>query len=390
VSSLSPRVNVNPRVMNWARETAALSREDVGKLLNIKVNTVQAWEEGDRKPTLNTLNKLAAAYKRPLASFFLPEPPSEPPTPHDFRVLPDEKRHPLSRKTLLAIRRARYIQSIATELLETEETIKKPAISMGKVSIREDPELVAARYRQIFRISLEDQLAFRSPHEAFRNWRDKVENLGIVVHQARIPPEEIRGFSLLDGMTPTIAISLSDAIHAKIFTLLHEYAHILLDISGICIPEEASTKGKERDMDVERFCNHFAGAFLVPREALLNDNDAKAIASHAEIGTPQLSRIASRFKVSRQVVLRRLLICGLISRRQYLEKQQELTSIERPRPRKKDTFKMPASRRCVLENGHFFVSLALDAVAREAITYSDVADYLNVDLNNLDKIQALV
>ena len=58
--------------------------------------------------------------------------------------------------------------------------------------------------------------------------------------------------------------------------------------------------------------------------------------------------------------------------------------------RKKGTPKMAASRKCLVENGKLFITLALEAMAKDAITYSDVADYLSLNLKNLDKVEALV
>ncbi len=105
-------VGVNPNVMEWARESIGLTIPEVSRRLNIGAGTVTEWETGDRKPTLITLRKLASLYKRPLAVFFLPDPPKEPPLPIDYRVLPEDKRRPLTKQALLAIRRARYLQSV--------------------------------------------------------------------------------------------------------------------------------------------------------------------------------------------------------------------------------------------------------------------------------------
>jgi len=88
-------VGVNPNVMKWARESIGLAIPEVSRRLNIGEGTVTEWEMGDRKPTLNTLKKLTSLYKRPLAVFFLPNPPKEPPLPTDYRALPEDKRRPL-------------------------------------------------------------------------------------------------------------------------------------------------------------------------------------------------------------------------------------------------------------------------------------------------------
>ena len=97
-------VGVEPSVMKWARESIGLTIPEVSKSLNIGESTITEWETGNKKPTLNTLRKLTPLYKRPLAIFFLPTPPLEPPLPTDYRVLPEEKRRPFTKQALLAIR----------------------------------------------------------------------------------------------------------------------------------------------------------------------------------------------------------------------------------------------------------------------------------------------
>lgn len=393
----SVKTDVNPAVVKWARESAGLDVLSVGRRLNVSPSTIEGWEQGTKKPTLTTLEKLAHFYKRPLAIFFLPAPPHEPPLPSDFRVLPREQRRPLSQKTLLAVRKARRLQLLATELLETESGRGELLLSIKKASLSDDPEILAMRERKRLAISLEDQLSFRDSYEAFRKWREALEALNVVVYQAQMPPEELRGFSLLDHMVPTLVVSIRDSINARIFTLFHEYAHLLLDIAGICMPEEASLDDTSTQ-ETERFCDHFAGAFLVPRETLEADRNASLVASQSYMDDSSLSEMAGRYKVSKQVMLRRLLICGKISRQQYWNKREELLTRERPQrgdspiPEKagKHAFRVSPPRRCLLENGRFFVSLVVEARGREDITDSDLADYLSVNLKHMDKVEALL
>ena len=384
----SIKVKVNPDVMKWARESAGLDLEAVGKILNVNTSTIEEWEwvQGTKKPTLTTLEKLATFYKRPLAVFFLPVPPEEPPMPTDFRVLPGKQRRPLSKKTRLAIRRARRVQSLATELMEMEGFRSERVANIGGSSVSDDPEIIAARERDRIAITVEDQLSFRKLHEAFDKWRETLESFNIVVYQTKIPPEEARGFSLLDHMLPTIVVSISDAIAARIFTLFHEYAHLLLGVSGICIPSESS-HDDANIQEIERFCNHFAGAFLVPRHALETDENARLIAHQSDIDDSCLNEIARRFKVSKQVVLRRLLICGFISRQRYMDKLEELLTRQKP---EHGFGLLRPPKRCVLENGKLFASLVLEARERELITHSDLADYLSINLKHMGEVEALL
>src|SRR3990167_5998012 len=86
-------IPVNPAILQWARKTAGLPIEEVVHKLNKKrvtAETLAAWERGEGAPTYPQLEMLAyEVYKRPLALFFFPDPPSEETPEQTFRTLPE-------------------------------------------------------------------------------------------------------------------------------------------------------------------------------------------------------------------------------------------------------------------------------------------------------------
>src|SRR5207249_426788 len=82
----------------------------------------------------------------------------------------------------------------------------------------------------------------------------------------------------------------------KIFTMLHEYCHLLLRLPGI------SDQGKGNA--VERFCNQFAAAALVPRDALRTVLPGGG--PQKDWTTRELRMVANRFKVSMEVIAFRI------------------------------------------------------------------------------------
>lgn len=379
------RVSVNPAVLKWARESSGVGIEEVAKRVRTSVETVARWESGERQPTLRILEELAAFYKRPLAIFFLPEPPQEPPLPHDFRVLPGKESLPLSKETRLAIREARRLQTIAMELMkEMEREVK---VEIGKTTLKANPEEVAANERKRFGISIEEQLGWRDRYMAFHKWRQAIERLNVLVFQLRMPLEEARGFSLLDGKLPVIVVNAYDAIYARIFTLFHEYAHLLLGTSGVCLPNEGSVA---EAIEVESFCNHFAGAFLVPKDTLLKNEQVRALAQAIAVSDQAIEQIATHFKVSKHVIWRRMQLADLIPLEKYKTKFEEWEKEAARKGQGKRFFGVPPSKRCIQEKGPRFTSLVLEAKDRDLITYSDVADYLSIRVKHLEKVQSLL
>ena len=381
----SLEVSIEPKVLIWARESIGLSPIDISKRLDVSLDLVHRWECAQKRPTLKTVEKLANIYKRPLAVFFLPAPPIEFPLPKDFRCLPTGKKPTLCPKTRLAIRRAHRLQSLVGELVKSLNRKITPTIE--KINLSENPETTARNIREQTGIEIQTQLKWKNENESFNKWREIAEKFGVLVFQIGMPLEEIRGFSLTEGVLPVIVLNSRDSITARIFSLFHEYAHLLLGKSGICNMEEGGGFSDE-DRLIEIYCNHFAGALLVPKEDLLKHKLISSISSFPERFDEILYKLAKEFKVSQEVILRRMTILGLVSKNFYEKKREEWKAKEWQQ--KKGPFGIDPAKKCIRETGVPFVSFVLQAYRQEKITYSDVADYLDIRTKYLPKVEKLI
>jgi Zn-dependent peptidase ImmA (M78 family)/transcriptional regulator with XRE-family HTH domain len=383
MSSKSFNVSVEPAVLIWARESIGLSVDDVVKKISgVTINTVKRWETkgSAAKPTFAQVEKLSKIYKRPLSAFLLPAPPKESPFPKDFRTLPSEEKSSLNPKTHLAIRKARRFQYSAIELIkELGEERKKLAV---KANLSDNPETLAEKMRIQFGIKGFPLRASFTKEAALDAWIKTLENNGVLVFQISITKnKEIRGFSLIDEDVPVIVLRRSDETSAKIFTLFHELAHLLLREGGICDLEES-------DISHERFCNHFAGAFLVPKDKLLNHSIVKAKARTREWPENLLRNIARDFNVSIEVILRRLLILGLTTREYYLKKHKEWKSkYKEPFGRKDEKTEIKI---CLQERGKKYTSMVFDAYEQRKIDEMRAADYLGVTSDKISKVKEAI
>ncbi len=289
------------------------------------------------------------------------------------------KNNSLKPKTYLAIRKARRFQYSAIELIkELGEESKKLSI---KANPSDNPETLAEKVRIQFGIKEFPRSTSFTKEIALDEWIKILENNGILVFQISITMnKEIRGFSLIDEDVPAIVLRRSDETSAKIFTLFHELAHLLLREGGICDLEES-------DISHEKFCNHFAGAFLVPKGKLLNHPVVKANAETREWPENFLRDIARDFNVSKEVILRRLLILGLTTKNYYLKKHKEWKSkYKEPFGRgKKDEIKI-----CLKERGKKYISMAFDAYEHKKIDEMRVADYLGVTSDKIPKVKEAI
>jgi len=253
---------VEPSVISWAFNTSGWKKEELVKKLGISQELFDKWLSGKAKPTIKQLDVLSKYLKRPLAAFFLSEPPPEPPQPKDYRMLPDKK-DKFDRKTLLAIRKARRLQEVSRELSENLDTNLAPKIKNYKLT--EEPKKIAEIFRNEFGFNEEIQKKIKNSYNLFNLLRDSIEDRNIFVFQISMPLDDARGFSLIDGFPAIIIVNSRDSIEARVFTLMHEFGHIVLNEPGISMPENLlSVKNIDK---VEKWCNEFSSSFLFP-EAL--------------------------------------------------------------------------------------------------------------------------
>src|SRR6476646_95976 len=79
---------VKPALLAWARERSGLRLEEASAKAKIDLALLHAWENGTERPSIAQVRRLGEIYKRPLAVFFLQEPPRDFDAQREFRRLP--------------------------------------------------------------------------------------------------------------------------------------------------------------------------------------------------------------------------------------------------------------------------------------------------------------
>ncbi len=385
----SIKVKVNPALLQWARNSVGLQIEDVYHKTKINQEDLTAWEKGADYPRLTQLRNLAKLYKKALVFFLLPEPPTKDPhpIPKELRTISSEKGIHFSYKTFLAFNRAHTTQLIAKDLARNVGHSLEHKFNY--VTTATNPEELANEYRKKFSLSFQQQKNWRDGYGAFEELRYMIESLGIVVTQSSFPLGEARGFALIENDCPVIVINSKDAINGRIFTLIHEFAHVMLNVNDIFLynDEDNFIDGHKT---VERFCNHFAGAFLVPAKDLLSHPLVKGATKATRWDDLTLNTLSRHFKVSKEAILRRLVTLDLAGQQYYQAKRKEWDEALRGMPKKKGGGRAEPSRDCIKNNGKTIVSLVLDNYRNGFIREADVLAYLNIKPKHLPVVEALV
>jgi Zn-dependent peptidase ImmA (M78 family)/DNA-binding XRE family transcriptional regulator len=376
----------NPALLLWARESAGLTQEAVARKVGVKTDRIRAWETGQERPSIPQLRHFAAATRRPLAVFYLAEAPRNFDALHDFRAGARAGPSPANTPDLtFEIRKAYDRREWALELMN--ELQLTPQAFNVKVRLDEDSEVAAGKIRNSLGVRTEMQSRWRTDNEAFREWRNLLEHAGVLTFQATgLELDEARGFSISIKPLPVVVVNIKDAPRGRIFTMLHEVAHLALNEGGICNLDD--NQRRNASARIEAYCNRVAGAVLFPKSDLLataevrNHSPRDVSWSDAEIQS--LSR---QFGGSREALLVRLLALGRTSEAFYY-KRRDAYRLEyaRWREERKEGF-APPHVVSLSSAGPLFTTLVIENFNREHITASDVSDYLQVRVKHLPEIQ---
>jgi Zn-dependent peptidase ImmA (M78 family) len=268
-------------------------------------------EAGEREPSRPQLLKMADRYRRPLLTFYLPQPPAAAPRTHDFRTLPN--REVGDEATIDAlVRDVRTRQALVRGALEDAEEAEARAF-VGSVDPRTGAQGLADAMSNLLALDRAAYRQARTIEQAFRILRDAAEAAGVFVllignlghWTTNLSPGVFRGMALADDVAPFIVINETDSKAAWPFTLLHELGHILLGQSGI--------SGYDSEQAVERLCDDAAARFLLEREEL------REIAGYGDFEelVEQVGAFANARKVSRKMVAYNLLRERLIDAALY-------------------------------------------------------------------------
>lgn len=300
---------INPRIVTWARQRAGLSEESLAQKIKINdVTKLAKWESGVAKPTFRQAQKIASVTNIPFGYLFLEEPPNEQLPIPDLRTVADRHVDEASVDMKEIIRQVMLKQEWYRDYLIKQDEPKLEFI--GKFSIKNSVSEVAEDIRLTLQVPIPQKGSWEEYYRALIKGAEQARILvmrsGIVGNNTRrkLEVSEFRGFAISDDFAPVVFINSSDAPAARLFTLIHELAHLWIGSSGI--------SNLEHNHAIEEaFCNSVAGEFLVPELAFYR------------VWNPELSlelnltEIKSYFHVSKLVAAKRALDCKVIDAATY-------------------------------------------------------------------------
>ena len=268
---------------------------------------VAMYIEDEKRPTIKQLESFASTVHVPMAFLMLPSPPIETPPIPMFRGKAGNGKFDLNvYQTVLDVQgRQEWLSDYLAENDLDECSF------VGKYDIATPILDMTVIIRQLLGLEIDWMMSFNSPDKAINYFVEKIEETGICVFfngivgnntHRTLDVEECRGFALVgETNAPMIFVNNSDSKNAQMFTLAHEFTHVLVGVSA----GYAGFVGEYHDL-VESYCDKVAAEFLVPG-SLLKDY------------WTSIEECAKKFNVSTLVIARRAHDLGIISNEEYRE-----------------------------------------------------------------------
>jgi len=357
--------------------------------IGVHADRLRTWEAGRGQPTIIQARKMSGVYRRPLAAFFLPQRPSELgfTVPHDFRRLSHDQPRALSSELIAELRRVEYLRDAAIEL--AEEIPQEPKRFVRTCRLDEPPVQVARRVLELLGMGPAPRAGWKTAYDALNGWKDAIEQQGVLVmHLIRVELREVRGIAIAERTFPLVALNGKDPPYGRVFTLVHEFVHLMLGATGIS-NMRLSRRPRTRDQRIEQFCNQVAGEVLVPSEALRSHPYVQRAPRRLDWPDETITGLSDFFRVSREVIVRRLAVLRLTTNDFYRQKRQQYAQ-EREAAGPSPGGPLPMPRRILRAVGQPFARIALDAYHREAISGSDLAELLGARLKHLPAVEELL
>lgn len=280
-------MEINQQVLEEVLRARSMTFDTLAERLETDKEVLLARLQSRRNATL--LERVADELVVPSFVLYMDHTPDLPSPLLDFRS-PTPRSGSMQRQTIAAIDAARRVQEVALEL--------GYAAALPSASIIDSPVATAQTTRQQLGISKEDQLGAKTAAAFYSICRKAIEGLGVFVIHESYPTEDGSGFCLHSDRAPVVVVNtLKQTPGRRLFTLLHELAHVLIAESGISDPFLGKNK-------IEKWCNEFAGSFLAPSSILAEIYGAPTPSSIPDVGT--VRRIASRLNMSQEAVVVRL------------------------------------------------------------------------------------
>ena len=280
---------------------------------------------------------------------------------------------------------ALHIWKIVDNLYELYDGVN-PAVRQITRDLTFNPgdsvEKMGNHVREFLSVTLDEQRSFGNTENSFKEWRKKLEELGLFIFKDAFQEDDFSGFCLYDDTFPIIYVNNTKPFSRQIFTLFHELAHLLFKTGGVDTNVESYIDYLDgENQKIEIICNSFAGEFFVPT-AVFN-REIKGV----EVDEASIISFANSFHVSREVILRKFLDQGKIDQEFYSK------MVFSWKKSSHDTKSSGGGNYYFTKGAYLgskYIEKAFAQYHQNRITTERLADYLGVKVKNIVGMESLL
>lgn len=278
------------------------------EILREKIKNIDQIISGEIAPTFTQLSNIAKTINVPTGLLLLDKHIDGRKIKLQFRTLHSEHLEEMSSELRDTILDMQEKQDFLKEEVESECPF------VGLFTAQDDDEKVIQ--------TIHHYLGTKIAKERFKDYRKKMNNLGVFIFlngkvkdntRRLLNLKEFRGFVLSDKRAALIFINQTDSSAGKLFTLIHEFVHLIFDDSDLLTNHDFTSHTK-----LEAKINRITAEILLPQQLL-----AELFDNYHNL-EDNLASISKRFEVSKFVVLRRLFDLKYISREVYISMNHQL------------------------------------------------------------------
>lgn len=384
------RAMINKSTLPFIRKNKQISFEYVERIIKYNKQRILQWEDlsNDDFPTLKQAKAIAACFRVPFAGLYMETKDialKSIPKMKNMRAVQGANMQDDSALNLAII----DLLNARELLLDTKNELREITMSFNfTISATANITQWANSIRTLFNLELDKQFDLPSQRKFYLYVRNQIEKSGIFVHCfTGVDIEVARGIAIYDDKMPIIGINDDDRYPAKTFSIIHELVHIFNRSSTMCNDLYTSFTTSQEEV----FCNAVAGEVLVPKEAL------KIILANFhsdDITEEKIIQLAERFSISKEVVIRRLLDTGFITKIQYNTFASEFkTKIEREKEAEKEKRKTAGSKgiprnmsmETIDKNSTSLCKTLYRGFGEGLFDKQDVSRYLGISQKHIDK-----
>lgn len=305
-------VPVSKKTLQWILDNS----EDSKRTAKQRKNVLEWMNNEDKKPTFKKVKAASSNLGIPFGYFFLKEPPKEEFPILEFRTINSKKHTQTSREFIDTYNKMVQIQEWAKNDRREHDQDSLPFIG-SLDSSKNINEFITFIYKLL---QLSDHW-FENNKDSARSYNDlkkKISDLGVIVMSSgcvrnnpnrSLDLDEFRAFALSDNLAPLIFINSKDSYAGRLFSLIHEFIHLLMGSDDLYNTE---LENPEEHINKEAFVNRVTAEILVPNHIFMKEWN--------ELTEPIDNRIytlSRYFRCSSVVIARRALDNHLIEKSDY-------------------------------------------------------------------------